>query len=136
MRILIDTDVILDVALKRVPYAEASGRVLQAVQDGSISGVVAWHSISNIYYLIAEGRRREKSLEFLRDLSVIVDVAPANNETLRLALTYQMRDFEDAMQAACAVAAGVDAIVTRNVRDFSASPVPAIRPEDIRLAQE
>ncbi len=56
-------------------------------------------------------------------------VAPASHELLRYALTFPMADFEDAMQVAAAQAAGAQHIVTRNIRDFVNSPIPAVTPE-------
>lgn len=133
MRILIDTDVLLDLALERAPYAESAVKVLKAVGDGRITGMVAWHSVSNLYYILSSFGDRRKSLRFIRDLSAIVDVAPTDSGTLDLALTLDFADFEDAMQCAVAVSGGAEAIVTRNVRDFRKSPLPVIKPADLAV---
>ncbi len=132
MRILVDTDVLLDVALDREPHATEAARVLQLVQDGVVEGVVAWHTISNLYYLLSAGSKRKTALEFIGDLARLVEIAPADSEVLQVALSLRMKDFEDAMQAACAMAAGVDVIVTRNTRDFRNSPVRAITPGNLK----
>ncbi|MGA7613856.1 MAG: PIN domain-containing protein [Thermoanaerobaculia bacterium] len=131
MRILIDTDVLLDLALDRAPHAEAASRVLERVENGAVSAVVAWHTISNLYYLLASFADRKKALNFIRDLIGIVEVAPTGTAALRTALNLGMNDFEDAMQVAAALAAGVDVIVTRNVGDFRKAPLRAIRPADL-----
>ena len=132
MRILVDTDVLLDMALDREPHAAEAARVLQLVQDGAVEGVVAWQTISNLYYLLSAGSKRKPALEFIGDLAQLVEIAPADSEVLQVALSLQMKDFEDAMQAACAMAAGVDVIVTRNTRDFRNSPVRALTPGKLR----
>jgi predicted nucleic acid-binding protein len=133
LRILIDADVILDVALDRDPHADAAARVLGLAQSSTVDALVAWHTVSNVYYLLAAAADRGKALGFIRDLSSIVEIAPADSSALRTALSLQMRDFEDAMQVAAALAGRADAIVTRNLRDFRGSPVKAVSPSMLRL---
>jgi predicted nucleic acid-binding protein len=136
LRILIDTDVLLDLALDRAPHAEAASRILDGVQRGALSGVVAWHTVSNLYDLLTSFSDRKRALEFIRDLTGIVEVAPTGSAALRTALNLKMSDFEDAMQVAAALAAGVDVIVTRNVGDFRKAPLRAVRPRDLAIPEE
>ena len=135
MRILIDTDVLLDLALDRKPHAEGAARVLEAVQRGSLSGVVAWHTISNLYYILTSYADRKQALSFVRALAAIVEVAPADSATLDVALALDMRDFEDAMQVSAGLAAGVETIVTRNSGDFRKSPIPVVSPVKLELPE-
>jgi len=127
--ILIDTDVLVDVALDRLPFAAAAGALLDALERRPNSGFVAWHTVSNFYYLVAAARGRKASLDFLLDLTRFVRVAPATTQAMRYAATLPMGDFEDAMQVAAAEACAADAIATRNTRDYKASPIRAARPE-------
>jgi predicted nucleic acid-binding protein len=133
LRILIDTDILLDLALDRNPHADGAARVIDAVQRGSVSGIVAWHTISNLYYILTSFSDRKRALGFVRDLAAIVDVAPADSATLDIALSLDMRDFEDAMQVAAALAAGVEKIVTRNSRDFRRSPITVVAPAELQF---
>jgi len=130
LRILIDTDVLLDLALGRDPHAAHSARVIQLVQHGFVDGFVAWHTIANIYYMLSSARHRNQALGFIRDLAGIAAVAPVDSEALTVALSLRMTDFEDAMQVASALAAGAEVIVTRNTRDFRTSPIRALTPRD------
>jgi hypothetical protein len=123
VRILIDTDVLLDVALGRGPWlATSSGTVAWAV-DHPGSAAVAWHTVANIAYLAPDAARG-----FLGDLLLSVDVAPCATRHVLEALAFPMGDLEDALQSAAALAFGADWIVTRNLSDFRGSPVPAIAP--------
>ena len=123
MRVLLDTDVLLDVALARQQFLEASGAVLDWAEQHPGRAVVAWHSLSNLAYMI-----RPDARPFITDLLGFVDVAPASATAVRLALRLPLTDFEDALQVAAATAAGAEHIVTRNVRDYRDSPVPAVTP--------
>lgn len=122
MRVLIDTDILLDVALARDPHLAESAEVLRWAEAGG-DAAVAWHSIANCAYLLKSAGR-----PFLSWLLEIVEVAPTSTGAARRALEMPMRDVEDALQAAAAVAWDADAIVTRNIRDFLRSPVRPLPP--------
>jgi predicted nucleic acid-binding protein len=128
--ILLDTDVLLDVALDRAPHVDAAARLLERIERGPRGAFIAWHSASNFYYLVTPVRGGPDARAFLQDLLRFTSVAPTSTDALRYAATLPMRDFEDAMQVAAARACGADHIVTRNVKDFDRSPIPAITPVD------
>ncbi len=123
MRALLDTDVLLDVALAREPHVAPSAAVLRWAEAGG-QAAVAWHSLTNCAYLLKGGGR-----PFLTRLLRLVEVAPVATVDARRALEMPMTDVEDAFQAAAALAWKADLIVTRNVGDYRRSPVRAITPK-------
>ena len=131
MIILVDTDVLIDVALDRENYAESAGALLDFLEQRPGLAFVAWHSISNFYYLVKPSRGRASTKQFILDLIEFADVAPTTTESLRYAATMEMRDFEDAMQVAAAIACRADIIATRNIKDYSKSPIKAATPTSI-----
>lgn len=122
MRVLLDTDVLLDVALAREPHVENSVAVFQWVQAGG-EAAVAWHSLTNCSYLLKGGR------PFLAKLLALVDVVTVGSTDAHFALGLPMTDLEDAFQAAAAVAWKADFVITRNLSDYRHSPIPAISPQ-------
>lgn len=132
--ILLDTDVLIDVALGRAPHADASAELLDRIEASRRGAFMAWHTVSNLYYLVSPTRGTTDTRDFIRDLAAFVSVAPTDTEALLYATKLDMKDFEDAMQVAAARACGAEIIVTRNVCDFESSPIPAILPEEA-LAQ-
>ena len=127
---LLDTDVLIDVALDRRPHAGPSSELLDQVERAPRRAFVAWHTLSNFYYLVNSARGNADTRDFIAELVRFVAVAPADTAALRYALSLPMADFEDAMQVAAARACGASHIVTRNVRHFARSPIPAITPRD------
>ena len=124
MKVLLDTDVLLDVALAREPYVTASARVLRwAEAEGGAA--VAWHSLPNCAYLL-KGSGRSFAQRLLR----IVAVAPVGTADAARAVALPMKDLAYAFQAAAAIAWGADFIITRNLADYRRSPVAAISPAD------
>ncbi|MXW88938.1 MAG: PIN domain-containing protein [Acidimicrobiaceae bacterium] len=126
--ILLDTDVLVDVALDREDYADSAARLLDRVENGEVRAAVAWHSMSNLYYLVAPAHGGVRTRDFIVQLVSFVDVAKTGTEEMRYAAGLPLADFEDAMQVAAARACGARWIVTRNLRDYTRSPIPAISP--------
>ena len=126
MRVLLDTDVLLDVALQRARFLANSAAALRWAESEPGQAAVAWHSLSNISYLL-----RPDARPFIRDLLEFVEVPPTGTDAARRAVGLLMNDFEDALQAVAALAFGAAYIVTRNARHFRGSPVPPISPAEL-----
>ena len=129
---LLDTDVLIDVALDRQPHAGPSRSVIELLQTRQGESLfVAWHTVSNLYYN-AYDLRRPRDASFARaavsGLLEYAQVAPTTTDDVRYALTLPLDDFEDAMQVAAARACNARFIVTRNVRDYAQSPIPVLTP--------
>ncbi len=131
MIVLLDTDVLIDLALDRVPYAEAAAGLIDTLEQKPGSAFVAWHSLSNFFYMVAPTRGKHQTKDFLLDLTRFVLVAPTTTEGLLLAGRLDFKDFEDAMQVAAAVACQASVIATRNLRDYRRSPVRAAEPQAV-----
>ncbi|MCY3687807.1 MAG: PIN domain-containing protein [Gammaproteobacteria bacterium] len=127
--ILLDTDVLIDLALDRQPHASAAARLIDSIEQGDQRACIAWHTISNFYYIVAPSRGRENVKKFIVELTRFVDVASADAHAVRFAASLAMADFEDALQVAAARAVGARRIVTRNTKDYARSPIPAVLPE-------
>src|SRR5262245_5390278 len=122
MRALVDTDILLDIALNREPFVREAAEVIRWAQSQPGQVGVAWHSLSNVAYLVKPARG------FIHDLLHFIEVAPAGTREAKQALAFPMRDLEDALQAASAAAFDAMFIVTRNSKDYKKSPIPAITP--------
>ena len=127
---LLDTDVLMDIALDRRPHSGPSSELLDRVECGPRRAFVAWHTLSNFYYLVTSARGNAYTRDFLAELVRFVGVAPADAAAVHYAVSLPMADFEDAMQVAAARACGARHIVTRNVGDFARSPIPAMTPRE------
>lgn len=134
MKILVDTNILLDVAQQRAPHLADSDRVLKWCEAHPGNGFIAWHSIPNVYYILEKQLGDASARQFITIMLEDLEVAETGTASAKHALALPMADFEDAMQCAAAVNAGVDFIVTRDITDYADSVVPAILPADF-LAQ-
>lgn len=131
MKILLDTNVVLDVLMDRMPFADAATELFSKVEDGTVIGCLCGTTITTVYYLAAKLVGAPRAQEELKKLLSIFEVAPVNRHVLESALGAGFGDFEDAVihEAACHV--GVEAIVTRNQKDFKKSRVPVYSSEEM-----
>lgn len=137
MRVLIDTNVILDVALERQPYLSTSEQVLLFVEQGLIEGYLSASTFTDLYYLIRKARNREWALDFLTRLLTFCWIATVDQSVISQALASPMSDLENAVQYEAAIAHQLSAIVTRNPQDFPTDRIQVFAPEALlqRLSQ-
>ena len=133
MKILVDTDVLLDVALDRKAFVDESSAVVEWCQQTPGSALIAWHTVSNIYYMLRVARSDTKGRGFVADLLRFTNVSSGGTEAVRQALTMRMDDFEDALQVAAAISGGAHFIITRNVTDYRNSVVQPLTPKEFML---
>lgn len=128
MRVLIDTNVILDVLLKRSPFYEAAIEVLKLSVREDIQEFVSASAITDIYY-IAYKNMRDKAVvrELLKKLLLIVSVAGVSEE-IQKALELGWKDFEDSVQYSVALLNEMNGLITRNVKDYSSSEIQVWEP--------
>ncbi|NER00760.1 MAG: PIN domain-containing protein [Cyanothece sp. SIO2G6] len=119
MKILIDTNIVLDVALERQPYLSLSDQVLVLVEQSRLEGYISASTFTDLYYIIRKERRRDWTLDFLIQLLTFCNIATVDQGVIVSALGANFKDFEDAVQYESAIAAQLDAIVTRNPQDFA-----------------
>lgn len=127
MKILVDCNVLLDVMAGREKFLADSARILDGCEAGKWESAIAWHTLANAYYLADDGK---KALEYFEDLLSFMTVAGGDTPLAREAVRSGFSDFEDALQSVCAKQFEADFIVTRNVKDFKRSAIPAISPAD------
>ena len=131
MRVLIDTNILLDALLGREPYFDNADKIIKLCADKKIVGFMAAHSIPNIFYILRKDMPEENRREVLLTLCNILMVEGIDSIKLMSALrNKEFSDLEDCLQSICAKNVKADYIITRNIKDFTNSEVPAILPED------
>ena len=130
MRVLLDTDVVLDFVLEREPFAGAAGELFRLAAQDAYNGYVSGITPVNVFYLGRKVKGAASVLQVLRNLLAVMRVCPVNQHVLNDAFALPFSDYEDAVQHACAAASGLDAIVTRNLEDYKNATLPVFSPTD------
>lgn len=130
MKVLFDTNVVLDVVLDRPLLAASSRAALTWGFDHPGRACLAWHSVATLAYLIRKHGTPENVRPLIAELAARLEIVGGTDRELLRAIALPIADFEDAMIAALAETADATHIVTRNRPDFRRSPVKAVSPED------
>ncbi len=131
MKVLLDTNILLDLLMDRMPFADDAAEIFAKVEDGTIIGYLCGTTITTVYYLAAKAVGASRAQEEIKKLLRLFEVAPVNRHVLEAALATNFADFEDAVihEAACHV--GAEAIVTRNQKDFNKSRISVYTSEEM-----
>ena len=130
MRILIDTNVILDILQKREPFFADSYRALRKAIESDVECLISATAATDIFYMLRKAFGSAKQAR--EQLAQIVTFADVQGMDIHTALMRDMPDFEDAVVDAVAERNGASCILTRNIKDFAGSVVPAILPVDFQ----
>jgi predicted nucleic acid-binding protein len=131
IKILIDTNIILDIALKRQPFFNESAQIFEKIDNKLIEGSITATSITDIYYIASKQTDKIQAKNFLIDLIQVVSIIGVDREIVVEAIESDIKDFEDAIQSFAAEYNELDFIVTRNINDFVGSNVKAIEPNEL-----
>ena len=131
MKVLIDTNIIIDLLANREDFAEPAAQLFKLCEIGKVQGIVYALSIANIVYVMRKELERSQIEDVITKLSSIFTIADMKGDDLKKATALPIPDFEDALQSACASRVKADFIVTRNLKDFKNSKVMAIKPSEL-----
>ncbi len=130
MKVLIDTNVILDILCNRLPFVEDARKIFRLCEVNKITGYISALSIPNIVYIMRKELDADKISDILEKLSLIFTIADLKSSDLTKAAKLGFDDYEDALQSVCASRIKADFIITRNIKDFSYSKVAAVKPSE------
>ena len=131
MRLLIDANILLDVLQKREPHYKYSSIIWKLCEAGKAQGFVSVLTFMNLAYILRKELTPEKITDTYKALSLIFTFKDLTQNDVTNAIEMGLKDFEDAVQIQTAQRVGADFIITRNVKDFMKSPVPAYTPVEL-----
>lgn len=130
-KLLLDTNIILDIALKREPHFELSSKIFELIDKKRIIAYITASAVTDIYYISRKEKGNEIAIEFISNLIEIVDVIGVDKSIIVKALKSNLKDFEDAVQVSAAENYEIEIIVTRNKSDFLNSGLEILTPEEL-----
>ena len=126
MKIMLDTNIVIDILEKREPFFANSYLVLLNALENSDLCMMPVSAATDIAYIL---RKSGDVKDILLKLSYMISLTDVTADDFNEAVKSDMPDFEDALLAACAKRNKADCLVTRNAKEFAKSPVRAITPK-------
>jgi predicted nucleic acid-binding protein len=129
--LFIDTDVIIDFLIDRKPHSREAAVIFTLIEQKKLKGYASSLTFSNLYYVLRKIESHNKVTSKLDSLSKILSILKVEEKTIKDALASEFLDFEDSIQYFSALESKkIDAIITRNTKDYKKSDIPVLTPGD------
>lgn len=135
-KIFTDNDVVIDFLIKREPFFKEIKTIFQLATEGRLKINISSVTVVNVNYIIERAETEAKALSKTEKLVQLVNILNVGDSTIKKALASNFKDFEDAVQNACAMEANIDTLITRNVKDYRQSSLSIMTPKEFLVKME
>ena len=133
-KVLIDTDIILDLFARREPFYQPAARLFTLIDIGTVKGYVSSLIFSNLYYILSREKTKSEAKNTLLKLKVLTNILAVDEKIIELALASNLKDFEDSIQYYVAIKNKIDIIITRNIKDYKGADIQAMTDDEFLRA--
>lgn len=127
-KVFIDTDVVLDLFIRREPHHEEALRLFTCLKKSETGTYTSPLVVANTYYILAKLKDKRYAIDRIKKLRKLIKIAPVDQTTIDAALESPYRDFEDSIQFQCARMNGIQLLITRNTKDYPRSDIKVANP--------
>ncbi len=129
MKVLFDTNIILDYAFERSKFIQDAHKLIQLAYNKEIVAFISASSVTDIYYIVQKYKNRSEAFAFIKKIISFIDIAGVEKIVINNAINSNFSDFEDAVQNFSATNSNIKYIITRNIKDFKNSELKVIEPK-------
>ena len=130
MKILLDTNIVLDLLLERKPFILYAREIFLLIEEKKIEGFLSASSITTIHYLVSKATSKTEADETIELLLELFKIAPLDEKVIKDAIKTNDIDFEDSVLYNCAFYSNIDYIITRDKKGFKNSKVSVLPPDE------
>ncbi|HET8809669.1 MAG TPA: PIN domain-containing protein [Flavobacteriaceae bacterium] len=135
-KLFIDSDVVIDFFTDRKPFANSASELFELNEKGKVQLYLSAVSINNIYYIVRKYLGHKQAIKIIEELTEMTKIAGTTRKEIIQGLKSGFKDFEDSIQYSTALAiGGIEAIITRNTKDYINSQIAVLTPTDFLKAQ-
>ncbi len=131
MRVLFDTNIILDVLLNRKKFVDLSAKLVGMVETNHVDGYLCATTITTLDFLISKAMNKKQAKIEIKKLLTIFRIAEVNSKVLELSVNSKFSDFEDGVQYYSGECCDMSGLVTRNTKDYKNTSLPIYTPEEL-----
>lgn len=130
-KLFIDSDVVIDFFTDREPHVNPASELFQLNEQKKVVLYLSAVSVNNIYYIVRKYYGQKKSLNIIESLIDMTEIIGTTKKEILQALINNFKDFEDSIQYSSALTIkGLDAIITRNIKDYKNSLIAVMTPQN------
>lgn len=129
-KVLFDTNIILDLALNRVPFIQDAIKLFELIDQKIFTACITATTITDIYFISKKEKGHDEAIQFLKNLFTIVEIVAVDKEVVLNAISLNLMDFEDAVQISASELNRIETIITRNKSDFLNSSLTVLTPKE------
>lgn len=130
-KVFVDSNVVLDFFMDRMPFANSASELFELAENGELEIFLSALSLNNIYYISRKYLGHKQAIEVIVSLTEMTQVVGTTKSEIIQALKNNFKDFEDSIQYSTALTInGIEAILTRNIKDYTASQIAVFTPDD------
>jgi len=130
MKVLFDTNIILDVLLDRKPFSEHASYLMSKVERSEMNGFLCATTVTTIHYLLSKNLDKKSAITSINSIIALFEIASVNRLVIENALKSKFTDFADSVLHESARHAGAEYIITRNIKDFKSTKIPVFTPTE------
>ena len=130
MKILLDTNIVLDILLQREPFCDDAKIIFELIESNQISGYLCATTITTIYYLVSKSKNKLQANIIIEKLLQLFKIADVNKDILLKSLQNSGKDFEDSVIYTSAQYFNIDKIITRDKKGFKQSNIKVMQPKE------
>lgn len=134
MRVMVDTNIILDCLLDRKPFSQAAIMLFAKIEQGELEAYIGGTTVTTVHYLVAKALGTQAAHLAVEQLLQIFVIAPITRAVLTSALSISFSDYEDAVLHEAAMSVNVEAIITRDAKGFHKSAIPIYSPHEFAVS--
>jgi len=129
-KLFLDTNVVVDLLGEREPFYDSIAKIVTLADKGNIQLIVSAFTYPTVYYLLSRFEDKELVKEKIRKFKVIAGTSDLTDKIINKGLSSKFNDFEDSLQYYCAVETDCNVLITRNAKDFKASEISVLTPDE------
>ena len=122
--VFVDTNIVIDLLQKRDEFYKEAQELFTLADRKKVKLYISALTFANTYYILSRFYSSDEAKKILSKFKVLVDVLPTTDKIIELALASDFKDFEDAIQFYTALENSLEAIITRNKKDFKNNLIP------------
>jgi predicted nucleic acid-binding protein len=128
-KLFVDSDVVIDFFTDRELHVNPASELFELNEQGDVKLYLSAVSINNIYYIVRRFLGHKKTLDVVETLTEMTEIVGTTKKEIIQALKNRFTDYEDSIQYSSALTIkGLDAIITRNIKDYRTSSIAVMTP--------